>query len=98
MLAPKDIESLTTLRVGTSPSIVTVCDGPYVIYTDFGYIPVLHVKVDKSGVDYILPIAARSLAKAIKPLSDANSSFKGLRLSIRKESEEKTSKYIVSAL
>lgn len=98
MLAPKDIETLSTLRVGTSPTILSVCGGPYVIYTDFGYIPVLHVRVDKSGLDYMLPIAARSLARAIKPLSDANSGLTGLRLSIQKESEEKTSKYLVSKI
>lgn len=96
MLLPEHLAKLATLRIGTSPTVLRVLDGPFVTYTDFGYIPVLHVKVEKSNIEYLLSISARSLARALNQISKNDSSFAGLQLSIKKESDEKTSKYEVT--
>jgi len=96
MFLPERLAKLVTLKVGTSSTVISVLDGPFVLYTEFGYIPVLHVQVEKSGIDYLLPIAARSLARPLNEILMKHPSFKGLRISINKASDEKTSRYQVS--
>jgi len=92
-LIPCALESLGNLKVGTEPTRLEVISGPYVKYSDWGYIPVLHVRVDKSGIDYILPISARSLAKQLHGLFEQHRMWEGLRFDLRKTSQEKTSAY-----
>lgn len=92
-MLPSSLEGLGNLKVGTASTRLEVISGPYIRYSDWGYIPVLHVRVERSGVDYLLPISARSLAKQLQGFYDKNQSFDGLRFDLRKTGEEKTSSY-----
>jgi len=92
-MLPQSLESLGNIKVGTADTRLEVIAGPYVRYSDWGYVPVLHVRVERSGLDYLLPISARSLAKQLQDLLNSHQSFVGLRFDLRKTGEEKTSPY-----
>jgi hypothetical protein len=97
-MLPPSLECLSSLKVGTADTRLEVIAGPYVRYSDWGYVPVLHVRVEKSGLDYLLPISARSLAKQLQGLFNAHQSFVGLRFDLRKTGEEKTSSYELKSI
>lgn len=92
-MLPQSLETLSNLKVGTAATDVMVLSEPYVRYTDWGYMPVLHVRVIKSGLDYLLPISARSLAKALRKSQEDDGTLIGLRFELKKTGEEKTSAY-----
>jgi hypothetical protein len=82
------------LKVGIGWINVTVTGPVDVALTFKGYAPVLPVKVNKTGLDYLLYISARSLAEQLEPLRKKNiGSFAGLTFSIRKESDDKYAAY-----
>ena len=84
---------LPQLRVGTDWITITVI-GPVDVIASFGYAPVLPVRNEATGQDYILYISAKSLSEQLEPLRTKNGgAFKGLRFSIRKESENQMAKY-----
>lgn len=95
-MLPQHLADLTTLKIGSSETIVKVLSGPYVKFTDFGFIPVLHVEVKKSGLDYLLPISAKSLAKPLYEIYQKAERLDGLELGLKKDGEEKTSKYLIN--
>lgn len=97
-LLPKEISNLPKLKVGTSFSQIEILSGPFVQYSDWGYIPVLHIRVEKSGLEYLLNLNASSLAKALKQAFDDHGEFVGLQVELRKQGEEKTSKYEVNQI
>lgn len=97
-LLPKEIEDLPKLKVGTSFSQIEILSGPFVQYTEWGYLAVVHVSVEKSGLEYLLNLSASSLAKSIKQAFDNHGSFIGLRFELRKQGEEKTSKYEINQI
>ena len=82
------------LKVGIGWVTITVT-GPVDVIAGFkGYAPIVTVKVDKTGLDYILYISAKSLTEQLEPLRKNNGDqFTGLKFSIRKESEDKMAKY-----
>jgi len=82
------------LKVGIGWIPITVTGTVDVIAGFRGYAPILTVKVDKSGLDYILFISAKSLTEQLEPLRKKNGDkFIGLKFSIRKESDDKMAKY-----
>ncbi len=85
------------LRVGTGWIPITVT-GPVDVIAGFrGYAPILTVKVDMTGLDYILYISAQSLTVQLESLRKQNGgNFIGLKFSIRKESDERLAKYELS--
>ncbi len=84
---------LPQLRVGTDWITITVT-GTVEVITSFGYAPVLPVRNEATGQDYILYIAAKSIMEHLEPLRKNNGGeFKGLKFSIRKESENQMAKY-----
>jgi hypothetical protein len=92
-MLPESLEKLSNLKVGTAATDVKVLSEPYVRYTDWGYVAVLHVQVLKSGIDYLLPISARSLAKALRKLQEEDGNLIGLQFRLKKTGEDKTSTY-----
>ena len=83
-----------TLKVGVEPVEADIVSEPYVVMTFRGYAPV--VDVQSGGATHALYISARSLSNALEPLVKANAGkFSGLKLRLKKESEDKMAAYIV---
>ncbi len=82
------------LKVGIGWVTITVT-GPVDVMAGFkGYAPIVPVKVDKTGLEYILYISAKSLTEQLEPLRKHNGDqFTGLKFSIRKESKDRMAKY-----
>ena len=92
-------KDIPPLKVGTGWINMAVTGEATVVQTFKGYAPVIPVKVIATGLDYILYISAKSLAEKLEPLRQANGGrFNGLRISIRKSSDEAFSPYEVKAL
>ena len=82
------------LKVGIGWIGVTVTGPVDVVTTYKGYVPVLPVKVNKTGLDYILYIGSKSLAELLEPLRKSNGgTFEALTFSVRKESDDKYAGY-----
>ena len=89
---------MTQLRVGTDWIAITVTGPVDVIATLNGYAPVLPVRKEATGQDYILYISAKSLTEQLEPLRTKNGmEFIGLKFSIRKESEDRMARYELNA-
>ena len=89
-------EELPTLRIGTTWIDVEVVEEPSVVLTYRGYAPVLTVLVEKSRLRKLLYISASSLARQLEPLRASNGGrFVGLALRLKKQSDEKTSAYVL---
>jgi len=85
---------MPTLRVSTGWVGVTATGEPTIVVTYKGYAPVLPVRVDSTGLDYILYISSKSLTEALEPLRRKNKNvFTGLRFGIRKQSEDRFAPY-----
>ena len=83
------------LKVGTDWITITVTGTVEVITSSsYGYAPVLPVRNEATGQDYILYIATKSIMEHLEPLRINNGGgFRGLRFSIRKESANPMAKY-----
>ena len=87
---------VNSLRVGTNWIGIEVVSEPTVLLTFRGYAPVLLVKVLQSGLEKQLYIGAKSIAEPLEEIRNRHGgNFTGLRLRIRKESDEQMSKYVV---
>jgi len=86
------------LRVGIGWIELEILAEPYVVLTFNGYAPALKVKDLRNGLDYEMFISAKSLAQALEPLRLARGAFTGIRIKLRKESEDRFSSYIVENL
>jgi hypothetical protein len=87
-------EKIPPLKVSTGWIDIIITGEPSVILSFKGYIPSLPVRVKKTGLDYFLYIAAKSIADGLEPLRHANRGlFTGLEISIRKSSNDKFSPY-----
>jgi hypothetical protein len=85
-----------TLKIDIEPIRVQLLTEPYVVYSRFGYAPVINVWVKKNKREYMMYLSASSLGKGIEAVRKKNGSdFKGLEFWIRKESAEKKAKFIV---
>lgn len=94
----RELENLPKLKVGTSPTLIKIIGGPYIQFSVWGYIPVLHIVVDKSGLEYLLPISAKSLATPLNDLFLINRTFKDIQIELRKASEEPKAPYEVNSV
>ena len=84
------------LKIDTEPVRVQILTEPYVVSNSFGYAPAINVWVKKRKREYVMYVSARSLAKGIEHIRQRNDGiFKGLEIWIKKESPEKTAKYVV---
>jgi hypothetical protein len=85
-------------RTGTTFTILEVTSEPYLVLTFRGYTGAIEVLELATGSRYELLIGGiKSLAECLEPLRASNNgAFKGLRFSIRKESEDRFSPYVVA--
>ena len=82
------------LKVGVEWIPVEVQSEPFVVMSIRGYAPVVSVKAPEG--EFILYISSKSISEGLDPLVRANSgNFKGLKLRLRKETEDKMAPYIV---
>jgi hypothetical protein len=87
----------STLKVGKEWVEAEIVSEPYVVMTFRGYAPVVSVK--SGGQEYQLYISSRSISQALEPLVKANDGkFAGLKLRVRKESDDKMAPYVVEKL
>lgn len=89
-----DREARSNLKVGTKPVEVEVVSEPYVVMSFRGYAPV----VDVSGPEgkQALFISSKSISQGLDPLVQANGGkFLGLKLRLRKETEDRMAPYVV---
>ena len=91
-----DLSKLPTLKIGTAWTEIEIIGEPDVRMTFRGYAPVLPVKVTKNRLGYVLFISAKSLSDYMEALRiKNNNSFIGLKIRIKKETDDKFSKYVV---
>jgi hypothetical protein len=89
-----DPQQRSNLKVGVKPVEVEVVSEPYVVMSFRGYAPVMDVQ----GPDgkQILFISSKSISEGLEPLRQANGGkFIGLKLRLRKETEDRMAPYIV---
>lgn len=90
---------LSTLKVGTGWLEIEIVSEPDVRLTFSGYAPILQVRVCQSGIEKALFISAKSLSTALENLRVANNgSFVGIRVRLKKESEDRMAPYLVEVL
>jgi hypothetical protein len=89
-----DRERKPTLKVGIDWIPVEIASEPYVVMTVRGYAPVVDVKGPQG--EFILYISSKSISDGLEPLVEAGGGkFAGLKLRVKKESEDKMARYIV---
>ena len=87
-------ERKPNLKVGINWIPVDILSEPFVVMTVRGYAPVVDVKAPEGN--FILYISSKSISEGLDPLVRANGgSFTGLKLRLRKETEDKMAPYIV---
>jgi hypothetical protein len=91
-------EKTPRLRVGIGWIHLEIVTEPYVIMTFSGYAPAVRVKDLKNGLDYEIFISAKTLAQELEKLRGPHGQFIGIKMRIRKESEDKFSSYIVESI
>jgi len=87
-------EPRANLKVGVNWINVEVVSEPYVVMSFRGYAPV----VDVTGPEgkQMLYISSKSISEGLDPLVKANGGkFLGLKLRLRKESEDRMAPYVV---
>jgi hypothetical protein len=85
---------LPNLKVGAEWIPIEILSEGQVIMSIRGYSPILEVQT--AAGKHILFISSKSISEALEPLRLANNgSFKGLKLKVRKASEDKMAPYEV---
>lgn len=86
------------LRVDTTAVVVKILTEPYVINTTRGYAPAVNVEVEETGEERTMFIGAKSLADPLQKMVESNSGmFAGLKLRLKKQSEDRYAGYIVES-
>ncbi len=87
-------ERKPNLKVGTVWVTVDVLSEPYVLMSMRGYAPVVDIQAPAG--EFVLYISSKSISEGLEPLRQANGGkFAGLRLRLRKESEDRMAAYVV---
>jgi hypothetical protein len=82
------------LKVGVESISLEIVSEPFVVMTSRGYAPVVDVKTAQG--DFILYISSKSISEGLEPLvKAADNKFTGLKLRVKKESDDQMAKYIV---
>ena len=91
-------EQLPYFRATTSASLIKIKSEPMVVFTKRGYQPVVVIEDVHAGNDYLLFISAQSLTDPLEELRHEKGSLSGAQMLIKKQSEERASRYSVSIL
>ena len=87
-------ERKPNLKVGVNWITADVVSEPFVVMSIRGYAPVVDVKTPEG--DFILYISSKSISEGLDPLVQANGGkFAGLKLRLRKETDDRMAPYIV---
>jgi hypothetical protein len=87
-------ERKPNLKVGVNWVTAEVVSEPKVVVSIRGYAPIVDVKTPEG--DFILYISSKSITEGLEPLVQANGGkFAGLKLRLRKETEDRMAPYIV---
>jgi hypothetical protein len=87
-------ERKPNLKVGVNWITADIVSEPFVVMSIRGYAPVVDVKTPEG--DFILYISSKSISEGLDPLVQANGGkFSGLKLRLRKETEDRMAPYIV---
>ncbi len=87
-------ERKPNLKVGVNWIPTEIVSEPFVVMSIRGYAPVVDVKAPEG--DFILYISSKSISEGLDPLVQANGGkFAGLKVRLRKESEDRMAAYIV---
>ena len=93
------IETATPrLRIEDTWVEIEIRSNPFVICTTRGYAPALLVRRESAATDEHILLGAQSLTQPLEQLRTDNSSLKGLRVRICKESSEQTARYRVRVM
>jgi hypothetical protein len=89
-----DQERKPNLKVGVEWIPVEITSEPYVVMTVRGFAPVVDIKAPTG--EFILYISSKSMSDGLVPLLEVSGgAFKGLKLRVKKESEDKMARYVV---
>ena len=87
-------KDIPTLKIGTGWIDLSVIGEPDVVLTFKGYAPILPVKIEQNGLEYNMYISAKSISGVLENYRiNNNNKFTGLKLSIRKASEDRFALY-----
>jgi hypothetical protein len=90
-------ENKPNLKVGVEWVTVEITSEPYVVMGFRGYAPV--VDVSGPGGNQILYISSKSISEGLDPLVQGRGGkFAGLKLKLRKETEDRMAPYIVESV
>ena len=93
------MDDLPILKVGTDSSKLTIISEPFVKLSFRGYMPCVKVIVEKSKLEKILVIAAKSLAESLESMRSENEgNFTGLKFELSKADDSKLSPYVVKKI
>ena len=85
------------IKVTVDPIDLEVVSEPYAHMTFRGYAAVIDVSI--AGTTHMLYISSKSISVALEPLVQENGAkFTGLKLRVKKETEEKMAPYVVEKL
>lgn len=89
-------EKLEYLVISTEAVVVSIVSEPRVVMTYRGYAPVVEVCVDADAVHKLMYINSKSISTILEGLKNENGGkFNGIKIRIRKESNDKFAKYII---
>ena len=92
----EDNEKLEYLIIGTEATVVAIVSEPKVVMTYRGYAPVVEVIVDGESQKRLMYINSKSISTTLETLREENGGvFAGIKIRIRKESNDKFAKYII---
>jgi hypothetical protein len=87
------------LRVDIEGVVVRILTEPFVVNTTRGYAPAVNVELEGTGEERTMFIGAKSLSDPLQRMVEANDGkFTGLRLSLKKQSEDRYAGYLVERL
>jgi hypothetical protein len=92
-------ERKETLKVDVNGVNVKIVSEPFVVNTTRGYAAAVNVAVEDGGEEKTMFISAKSLSDALERMAESNGGrFTGLKLSLKKESEQRYAGYVVERL
>ncbi|MBN1384182.1 MAG: hypothetical protein JW983_04780 [Elusimicrobia bacterium] len=89
-------EKRDAIRFGVDEIAIEIVSEPYVVNTYHGFAPVVDAKLEDKQEVKIMYIGAKSLADPLSQMLKQNKGkFTGLKLKIKKESNDNRAPYIV---
>ncbi|MFC1809600.1 hypothetical protein ACFL3D_05735 [Candidatus Omnitrophota bacterium] len=92
-----DNEKMEYLMISTDAVVVSIVSEPRVVMTYRGYAPVVEVQIEGEDAPKLMYINSKSISTTLESLKNENQGkFSGIKIRIRKESNDKFAKYIIN--